>query len=101
MPTDRNASTLLAANQNIPRQHQVTDIFETDGSNVERQTILRCNLGNHLGGRHRFDHFPFQSALRNQMPEQNGKYLMRIDGASLGVNSPNAIGVAVRSETGV
>src|ERR1700681_4021824 len=96
-----NATGFFSPHQNFPFHHEIGDVFETDGGLVQLASMLGGNAVHHAGSVEGANHVA-RPLLANQEPVQKYRHaLVRIDETTVFGDRANAIGVAIRRESGM
>src|SRR6185437_9543356 len=92
-------AAFFAAQQDVAFEHPVADIFEADRRLPDFAAEELRNLVYHFRGGKRLRHVAAQPARPREMPQQDGKNLVRCDERSIRVHRADAIRIAIERES--
>ncbi len=98
---DADAAGFLAAHENVVRQHEVDDVFETDAVFVQGPAVFRRDAVQHLGGVEGAGNAAGPTLALQRPAQQHGKYLVGVDHVAVLVHGTDAVGVAVGNQAGI
>ena len=96
-----DAAAFFAAEENVGFEHAVADVFETDGGFPDFAAEFGGDLVDHFGGGESFGDVAGELAGSGEMPEQDGKNLVRGDEGAVAIDGADAVGVAIEAKAGV
>ena len=96
-----DAAAFFAAEEDIGFEHAVADVFETDLGLPDFAAKFGGDLVDHFGGGKSFGDVAGEFSGSGEMPEQDGKNLVRGDEGAVAIDGADAVGVAIEAETGV
>ena len=101
MALEADAARFLAAHQDLALKHEVDDIFEADAVLDELAAVLQADAVEHFGGVEGAGDGAGPVLVLQNPTEQHGVDFVGVDEVTKLVCRPDAVGVAVRAESGL
>jgi hypothetical protein len=96
-----DAAAFFAADQNILLEHELADVFETNGDFVEFTRVFCGEFVDKFCDGESFGDFAFELAGADEVPNEERENLMGIDEGAVAIDGADAVAVAVSGEADV